>query len=106
MSDETLRLRDGRELAYAEYGDPDAILNPRTTPARKATPGHESDSLFLLSSMVGLIATRFRCGRGGIRTHDFCLRRAALYPAELRVLVSFTHFFRGEVLSRLLRPPA
>ena len=23
---------------------------------------------------------------GGIRTHDLCLRRAALYPAELRVL--------------------
>ena len=24
---------------------------------------------------------------GGIRTHDLCLRRAALYPAELRIQV-------------------
>ena len=27
---------------------------------------------------------------GGIRTHDLCLRRAALYPAELRVRFEYS----------------
>jgi hypothetical protein len=28
---------------------------------------------------------------GEIRTHDLCLRRAALYPAELRVRIKREH---------------
>jgi hypothetical protein len=38
---------------------------------------------------------------GEIRTHDLCLRRAALYPAELRVLAGWGYSLRRAYARRL-----
>jgi hypothetical protein len=49
--------------------------------AHKKAPGLSTWGFFIVSGAPG-----------GIRTHDPCLRRAVLYPAELRMLVRATSY--------------
>lgn len=61
-----------------------AQLPPNTTPQPKKQKSPRSLDLRLFHFISG--------APGGIRTHDPCLRRAVLYPAELRMLVRATSY--------------